>query len=192
MRTLLAVLFPCLVGCMCVPPTTNGVFYDGSCAVHWQPEDFPLEVVVERQITPDQRIALEDAIRIWNDAVGAEVFHITRELNWYDPEWLRRRSGTIYVLVADIPDINPPLTTLGLCSTNWNICRMHDAIVSLDITVQDGNDATVVFVHELGHALALRHDRSQESIMYRHALASGKRIFQDDINYIRWEMTHGY
>lgn len=186
MRILLALLLTCLVGCAAMPPVSGGVFHHDTCVAAWQSNDFPLEVVVDRRLPPEAQVGLQAAISIWNDAAGSPVFTITREIDWWDRELLDPHEGTIYVMYMDLPS---PL--LGLCSLEWPDCRNHYAIVTFDVAAPFWG-ATLIFEHELGHALGLTHDDWQPSIMWPYALESGGRILHEDLRYVQWEMTHGY
>lgn len=187
MRFLLA-LFLCLVGCAAsTPPLYSGVYHHGDCVAVWQANEFPLEVVVDRRFSPERQLALQEAVTEWNTAVGTPVFTITREIDWYDTEIFARREHTIYVVLNDLPN-----TWLGVCSLEWSDCRSHNALIGFDVASPDWG-ATLIFEHELGHALGLMHDDHwTPSIMYPYVLESGGRILDDDLNYVRWETTHGY
>lgn len=188
MRILL-VLFMCLVGCAAsTPPLYSGVFNQGpECVAVWQSNEFPLEIVVDRRFSPEQQQALQEAVVTWNSAVGASVFEITREVNWYDTEVWARHDGTIYVILNDLP-----APWLGICALDWHDCASHNALIGFDVA-SPAWGATLIFEHELGHALGLAHDFSwRPSIMFPYVLDSGARIMADDINVVRWEMTHGY
>lgn len=191
MRVLLALLLVCLMGCAALPPTMGGVLQQGSCTVYWQPEDFPLHVVVDRRLSPARQEALQSATLRWNEEVGETVFTIDREIDWYDRELLHPRRSTIYVILLDLPDHIPGETTQGWCSLEaTQECQILHGLVFLDLAAPD-ETATLIFTHELGHAVGLSHDSWQPSIMYRHANSSGGQVMQDDINFIQWEMGNG-
>lgn len=191
MRTLLAMLFLCLVGCMGMPPTAGGVLHSHGCPAYWQPSDFPLSLVVDRQLSPERQNALQQAVLEWNRAVGAQVFTIDREIDWYDNELLHPIDSTVYAMQSDLPDSSLPEQTLGLCILQSPYCHIEHARIFIDVATND-DDARLVWKHELGHALGLSHDPWQPSIMWRYATTSGDRIMENDLNYIRWEMTRDY
>jgi hypothetical protein len=192
MRVLLAMLFICLVGCAALPPTSGGVFRHGECSVRWQPQDFPLEVVVDDRLSGERQQALQEAILFWNEEVGETVFTIERTVHWLDVPFLARPHGTVFVLEGDIPDMSPPEITQGWATLSYVDdfpCQINDALIVIDLAVSPG-DASIVIRHELGHALGLSHDGWQRSIMYRHASDSGGRVMPDDRHFIQWEMTN--
>jgi len=191
MRTLLALLFLCLVGCMGIPPTTGGVLHYHGCPAYWQPSDFPLPLVVDRRLSPERQDALQQAVLEWNEATGAQVFTVVREIDWYDSELLHPRDGTVYVLQSDLVDNDFPNVTQGLAVLHNPNCYIENVLVFIDVAVPN-EDARLVWKHELGHSLGLAHDHWQPSIMWRFATASGDRIMENDLNYIRWEMTRDY
>lgn len=194
MRILLAVLFACLVGCAAVPPMTGGVYHNSDqCAAVWQSEDFPLEVVVDRRLSPERQRALQEAIQTWNDVAGTTVFTITREIDWYEREMMYRHDGTIYVMQGDLTQVQMDGLgyILGLCNLDWHDCHNHNALVTIDLAAPDWG-ASLIFEHELGHALGLTHDNWQPSIMWPYVLESGARVLPDDRNFVQWELTNDH
>lgn len=188
MRILMALLFTCLLGCMAMPSTVGGVMHHGGCPVYWQPQDFPLHVVVDRRLSGTQQAALQEAVLRWNTAVGEAAFSVDREIDWYDLELLDPVDSTVYVMLADLPDRDDTVIQ-GWASLTYDGCHITHVLTFLDVAVPD-EDAMLVFEHELGHALGLDHDEWEPSIMWHYANSSGGLIMPDDVTYIRWELTH--
>ena len=187
MRCVLLLLCMLLSGCGAVP-TTGGVLHHNSCPLTWEPQDFPLSVVVDTRLSGNQQAALIESVQAWNIAVGANVFTITREVEWFSTELLSPQTQTVYVLLSDLS--NAGYLVQGLASLEAQDCHIQYVRVFIDLDVPD-SDASLVLIHELGHSLGLSHDRWQPSIMWQYANSSGGRIMPDDVNFIQWELTHG-
>lgn len=181
---LMAALF-LLVGCANLPPTIGGVLHHQDCAIHWQPNDFPLEIVVDRRFSPAQQETLHNSVDTWNTEVGGIVFTISREIDWFSRELLSPLPSTVYVLLYDLPEDN----VQGLTTLDDERCHINRALVFLDVSVPTG-DTRLVLTHELGHALSLAHDVEQQSVMWPYAATSGGQIMPEDVRFIIWEMTY--
>lgn len=165
------------------PPAPTGSWY-------WTPDVLPIAVNVDRDMTLLARNEIAQAIRVWNDAAGMELFRYVD----FDIQT---------VIVAGVPDIpgygkvNVFRTELGRLpngdyilglTTRFGVTtqsrHMQSALVRLDDDLSFGQFYPVM-LHELGHVLGLEHALTTDSIMYHHCLESNGLIEEEDVELIQ-------
>jgi hypothetical protein len=182
-------LISLLVSLSCAPGS-NGAFTNRRGeTLRWRGTDFPLDVVVSSNVPDWVQDSVVGGIARWNREVNSDVFRMREEIPWNDLEFFSRRNSTVYVVMADIPDINGPNSLRAETTLRSTGEYFTDATLTFDVTLPP-EDATIVALHELGHVVGLDHDTWRPSIMYRYADESGGRIMEDDANFVRWQMNN--
>lgn len=159
---------------------------DHTDELHWYPEDFPLEVVSDKRLLPDQQLALQDSVKEWNDAVGFTAFTISREIDWWDPEFSDRVRGTVYVQRYDVANLGFPGNVQGVAILDLLDTQIRSVVILFDINLPS-DEVSLVLKHELGHSLGLPHDLNPESVMYPQESPLGSSILNDHVIFTRWE-----
>lgn len=177
---MILVLASVVTGCAATMPTRA---YRNSMGepICWAREDFPLIVHISDNLSEIQQHAAIEAMNHWNEELGFTAFELS-----YRAFSASGSQRSVYVLVTDIPDINPPNITQGLADTHWHGNHYQYDYVFLDVEVADV-DAYLIFLHEFGHVLGLTHSPLKQSIMYWCAVGSGGDIMPEDIAFIRSE-----
>lgn len=157
---------------------TNGVRFDDSGnVVRWRQQNFPLSISHDDSLDDADILALHAAVRSWNRAIGTPVFR-TMDEHW----------GAVHVRQHFLDNPSPNLILQGLAWREYTDANYTRCVITLNSETEDF-ETEIVLLHELGHALGLEHDSWRESIMYSNAVASGGRIMQDDIQFIRWQVN---
>lgn len=192
MRNLLGCLLLLFLG-SCTASLYNTQYLHGVCGapIHWQDNDFPIQIYVAEDLPPERQGALQSAVLHWNEAAGLTVFTVVGYST-------TARQGRIIVQSYDLPDDLPSMEddewTVGLTrnvTSNELTGHIEYSIVSIDYKTPDWQ-AEIVFAHELGHALGLAHDMSTSSVMYRRASQSAGYIEPDDITFVRLQASIGW
>jgi hypothetical protein len=136
MRALLLVLLVVLTG----------------CDDRWYPTSYPVEVAILTEV-PD-RAPWQAGVEMWNDAVGAEVFHLR-----FEPGGDDTACGRVNVVIT-----NEGMRTL-LGETRAKGPRPCNARLKIRADLKAW-EIPVVLGHELGHVLlGSQHDEDPESIL---------------------------
>lgn len=159
---------------------TNGVSFFRNNPVVWRQEDFPLIVAADDTVDDSDRFAMVNAVYVWNERVGREVFVYSDSL---------LIGHQITFSQSDVPDITQGITQ-AICWQRSYEGRMLEAQITID-DLTPPSDSAIVLIHELGHALGLTHDSFIGSVMYPSAVDSAGVILEDDARFVLWQMNGG-
>lgn len=115
--------------------------------------DFPITVYINSDMTQENQDVAIDAILTWNNVMGEAVFSPVIS----DTPVNRSICGTIYVSTHDLPKNYVGYTWWSKCSAE---CQFEPQLSK--------KIATITMIHELGHALNLRHEKDEKSVLHAH------------------------
>jgi len=161
-------------------PRNGGVYItDSGHKFYW--DHFPIQVHIDSSLSLAIKQQIYLAVGHWNGIVGAEVFQ-----------------------ALDIPNASPEIPIFeatsisqkelgrnsrgqeirGLASVySEHSGRIRSAVMWLDLDLEISH-VRMTTIHELGHALALRHDGDPRSRMYR-STVFGQVFMREDIDHVR-------
>lgn len=135
----------------------------------------------------DYVISIDKAVTRWNNALGREFLVINREIF---PAPIPVDRGVIHFSYADLADTSEDHRKLGEArrSVSRSTGEVRSVLITLDVDISERYMVSTV-VHELGHALGLRHDESSpRSIMYPTMWDRNQIIFEEDIEVVRAQL----
>jgi hypothetical protein len=130
----------------------------------WVPDDFPVAVDLDDQLTIEQKTAAIEACDAWNSAVGE---YVLRPVETNDRSIQRGRIA--------IRAKRPRFGEIATSTANAWHCEI--AVRGL------GYDPTTM-THELGHCLGLEHDELPHSVMGKYS-QPGQELLPEHIDYVR-------
>ncbi len=172
MRLLVVLLCILVVVGSCAPTITN---YAG-CSSYWARGSFPILVSPDDTFTKDDMIFVEAAAHLWNEKVGEEVFYVQQGALQTDESYAEYEEGVemSHTLIEE--------PYLGFCTVVYNgrntdgkvgriwraACLIDKESIMSNIDLDKARARYImVIVHELGHAVALKHDKDDPtSFMY--------------------------
>lgn len=163
----------------CNAATTTNIF---GCTTYWESTSFPVRVSPDNTFDEFDSAILQVAVDRWNDVVGAEVFIIVPNVLLEDHtlEGIEiSRKELPHPLVGYCPTV--PYNTLeGRLGRIWRAGCLIDRsrIRSSDIYVR-------TVIHELGHALGLRHDNHKASVMFPSIFVTASNIMPKHVDTVR-------
>jgi len=151
---------------------------------YWAEESFPIVVVVYENDPEDFQAAVLDAIDVWNQTVGVQVFTPVR-MNYLNQ--VPTGCGWIATIAVDELEFAGYWTGKFVGQTS-QLCKGQISILK---NVKPSN-VFKVYVHELGHALGLAHDPGDKrSIMYPTVYTNAPQFIMPDDTLAVWTMTRG-
>ncbi len=185
-RLLVILLLIFCSGAHCGTPRDGGALLTRTGhEFYWSSDSFPIQV----HINPDLPLIIKDEIYLavlhWNDVVGAEVFQTSEVITnteipilgviSIDRKKLRRNSrGQRIRGQAQVH-----LYT-GQSGRNG---RIYSVSTWLDLDLEISR-VCITTIHELGHALSLRHDGDPKSAMY-YTTSFDQILMKEDIDRVR-------
>lgn len=154
----------------------------------WDQWAFPIPVTVDPEVAEVRHSAVLQAIEVWNEGTGVQVFRYTGR--GPNPD----RRGAIWVTENDLPKSQCGGQIYGYAHRLFR----RDALgVKTGIdhgwfefhTGLPDDRALGTAIHELGHLLGFHHDREIESIMYPYNLPNRGDIAEEDLQYVRDMVT---
>jgi hypothetical protein len=178
MRKLLALVCVCL-GCITADGALTPEYVKHLCNA-----EYPIVVSPDASFSSIELVYLQMGVDRWNTETGVKVFSLS-------PGYLDENPTVSGIEVNHV-------TLRGKEVGIWYFVTFPDppgpawrSIISLDINEMNTNEiypSTVV--HELGHALTLRHDTYDPgSVMYPLVFTSGQQIRQKHLDRVR-ELVH--
>jgi predicted Zn-dependent protease len=158
--------------------------------------DLHKTVYIDKDFTKQQKEDINKALLSWEESTAGLVkFKIISDIKLNDYSNLNNFDNTLFITPvskenSDIINIddksNNGLFTVGLC-----ISKSYTQGMIVDIVVErtDKTDFKAIVLHEVGHALGLKHIISEHSVMNPNVSASGKKIGQIDL-YVLCELYH--
>lgn len=151
--------------------------------VMWDPDAFPIRVVVDPEMREERRQVVHEAVIVWDAAVGQRVFT-------YEEGPRTTEEGTIWITEEALPT-NPckqQLFGLARRAFRTDLLGVKTAIVRGFIRLHTGVPEERILgtaIHELGHTLGFHHDRDINSIMYPYNTEDRGIISGEDIAHVR-------
>jgi hypothetical protein len=161
------------------PPLDGGHLIANDQETHWEPEYFPLPVLIDKNMPDHLMEGMYTAINVWNISTGVAVF----EPVLVDPlQPLPSDCGWIAAVERPLEDKDGLWTGLEKPGTG-QLCAGE---VALSVGTLHAFSAKL-WMHELGHGLGLAHDHGdRRSIMYPTVYSdSPQYIMPDDAVSVR-------
>jgi hypothetical protein len=149
----------------------GGSFTRNNLEAYWEPDSFPVEILIDTSMDMNAQMSVLDAVEQWNSEVGRDLFVPVSYIAGTTPT---RQCG--WIIIAQIDIQGEPFNT----PENWDAFHQGSFKGSsskfcggLIVFDQDLNNRpewlAPIAVHELGHGLGLAHDPGDpRSIMYPH------------------------
>lgn len=166
------------------PPLDGGHLITNNQEVHWEPQYFPLPVLIDSSMPGNRIDGMYAAIKVWNTSTGVTVFAPVL----VDP------SQSLPSGCGWISAVQRPLNTSGLWTSveKPGTSKLCAGEVALDVDALH-KSSQKLWIHELGHGLGLAHDHGdRRSIMYPTVYSDAPQyIMPDDAVSVR-SMVLGY
>jgi len=152
--------------------------------LRWSQNAFPIRVTLDPNLGDERRSAAFEAMLVWNQQTGLEVFTYAGE--GPNPE----QTGTIWVTESELGSSPCGGQYYGFAH------RLYEAdILGIKTSINRGwvefhsdvpqDRITSTAIHEFGHMLGLNHDPEIESIMFPFNQPDRtNQITQEDIQYV--------
>lgn len=156
--------------------------------------NLPINVYFDlHTMTEDQVVLSQTAFHLWNGAIGHKVFEVFPQTMEADPTLMTSLDNSIFVTVDHLRRVGG-IQRLGLCQYDFTKDRFgqENGIRSVTILLHDElewYETMFIMLHEAGHALGLRHDLNQRSIMYKAPMGSNMEFEEKDLEFIRTQIT---
>ena len=167
-KQFIIVILLCLSGCY---QSLNVVNSTSWCVDEYvrnhdkQQIDFPITVFIDKEMDLEDQEAVIIAAATWNKTMNAPIFIPIVSDRVKD----RMLCSTVWVSNLDITAKHVGYAWWNACSAD---CRLRYSLVNRDLAIK-------VMIHELGHALNLRHEDDDESIMYDYVNAREDQDISD-------------
>lgn len=172
--SLICAVFVFFTGLLVFSPNVETDQYDNP--IFWDTNDIPLIISMNYASEPKHINAMRDAISMWNDSIGREVF-IGPEIIHFHEDEIGEDPYSHAIFSYPVEEVGIRLKTRlyatakkyysiirrenGSTETKINSCKIN----FLRETRQD--ILTNVFIHELGHCVGFNHDwNNRSSIMF--------------------------
>ena len=159
----------------------QAVFYEDYAEgpLYWAETSFPIHVYVSDTVSEPSAHAVSVAAEAWNDALGFKALSVSQATLW-DIRYSSRKRITDVITVSRFSDSQTSSSFEAIGGKAYPMFSVTGVLYHVDISFADAEfkevnnltgDETLynmagLFLHELGHALGLQHNRPGDVSSY--------------------------